>query len=57
MTAGDVTPPSPEHVGDAMTIIVKRGPDGKPIVDLHITDSSGIGAIIESNRKREGDGP
>jgi len=33
-------------------MIVRLGPDGRPIVDMHVTDSSGIGAIVKANQIR-----
>lgn len=36
-------PPPPERdVGDALDVIVVRGPDGTPIVDTHLSDRSGL---------------
>jgi hypothetical protein len=31
-------PPGPQS-GDRLRVLVRRGPDGKPVVDTHLTDS------------------
>lgn len=45
-------PPDPRHdAGDSLEIFIDDGPDGEPIVDTVLRDTSGVGDAVRRTRE------